>query len=271
VIQVYRIPVPKERLRAMPKNERVLLLLLGYVSNQLSMLQKLLTFATNITPAEELEQHASGAQTQMLVRLTVGALNEAWELVRTRFIETTMAKDYLSRLDEAGREAFTSLKRQFGGSNLLSQIRKNYAFHYPSSDDVDQALDAICDNDELSRLLNLYFSRHGFNSLFLISDLVFMQGIAHKLGEYDLHEAQKKLMGEVSTASINLIEFARAFAAAAWRKHFGWEMLAKDMVTVADAPNVDNVWLPFFVEMEPAPANSVTAAAISQDDLGKAH
>jgi hypothetical protein len=68
MIQVYRIPVPKERLGAMPKNERVLLLLLGYVSNQLSMLQKLLTFATNRTPAKELEQHATGAQTQMLVR-----------------------------------------------------------------------------------------------------------------------------------------------------------------------------------------------------------
>jgi hypothetical protein len=264
VIKVYRIPVPKERLRAMPKKERVLLLLLGYVSNQLSMLQKLLTFATNITPAEEVEQHASGAQTQMLVRLTVGALNEAWELVRTRFIETTMAKDYLDRLDEAGREAFTSLKLQFGGSNLLNQIRKNYAFHYPSSDDVDQAFKSICNNDELGGLLTLYFSTHGFNSLFLISDLVFIQGIADKSGEPDLQEAQKKLLGEVSTASINLIEFARAFAAAAWLKHFGREMLAKDVVTVAEAPNVDDVWLPFFVEMQPTPANSVTAAGISE-------
>jgi hypothetical protein len=96
MVQVYRILVRKERLRAMSRDERVLLLLLGYVSNQLSMLQKLLTFATNRTPAKELEQHASGAQTQMLVRLTVGALNEAWELVRTRFIETTIAKDYLN-------------------------------------------------------------------------------------------------------------------------------------------------------------------------------
>src|ERR1700730_18492696 len=73
MIQVYRIPVPKERLRAMPKDERVLFLLLGYVANQLSMLQKLLTFATNRTPAEEVERHATGVQTQMLIRLTAGA------------------------------------------------------------------------------------------------------------------------------------------------------------------------------------------------------
>jgi len=98
MIQVYRIPVPKERLGAMAKNERVLLLLLGYVSNQLSI---------------------------MLVRPTVGALNEAWELVRTRFIETTMAKDYLNLLDASGQEAFAALKRRFGESNLLNKIRKN--------------------------------------------------------------------------------------------------------------------------------------------------
>ena len=54
MIQVYRIPVPKERLRKMPKDERVLFLLLGYAANQLSMLQKLLNFATNRTPEASL-------------------------------------------------------------------------------------------------------------------------------------------------------------------------------------------------------------------------
>ena len=51
---------------------------------------------------------------------------------------------------------------------------------------------------------------------------------------------------------LDLIEFAKAFVAAAWIKHFGAEMEAKDIVTVGDAPNVDDVWLPFFVEVPPA-------------------
>lgn len=139
MIQVYRIPVPKERLRAMPKDERVLLLLLRYAANQLSMLQNLLNFATNRTPEAEVEQHATGVQTQMLVRLMVGALNEAWELVSTRFIQKPLAKDYLGRLDLAGQQAFNALKHQFGGSNLLNAVRNNYAFHYPRSDEVGAA------------------------------------------------------------------------------------------------------------------------------------
>ena len=51
-IEVHRIPVPKDRLRALPKDERVLLLLLGYVSNQVLMLQKLLIYATRLDPKE---------------------------------------------------------------------------------------------------------------------------------------------------------------------------------------------------------------------------
>ena len=95
------------------------------------MLQKFLNFATNRMPDGEVEQHATGTQTQMLVRLMVGALNEAWELVSSRFIRNRLAKDYLVRLDPAGRTAFDELKRQFGGSNLLDGVRNNYAFHYP--------------------------------------------------------------------------------------------------------------------------------------------
>ena len=51
-----------------------------------------------LSPDAEIEQHATGAQTQMLLRLMVGALNEAWELVTTRFIQNPLAKDYLGSL-----------------------------------------------------------------------------------------------------------------------------------------------------------------------------
>ena len=233
----------------MPKDERVLLLLLGYAANQLSMLQKFLNFATNRTPDAEVEQHATGTQTQMLVRLMVGALNEAWELVSSRFIRNPLAKDYLGRLDPAGQQAFAALKRQFGGSNLLNAIRNNYAFHYPRSDEAEEAFEAAFKDREFDSYWNLYFSQHGFNSLFFLSELIFISGIGKKASGADLEETQRKLMAEVSTASANLIEFAKAFVAAAWLKHFGTEMVAKDIVTVSDAPNVDEVWLPFFVEI----------------------
>lgn len=255
MIEVYRIPVPKDRLRAMPKDERVLFLLLGYAANQLSMLQKLLTIATNRTPAAELEQHATGAQTQMLVRLMVGALNEAWALVTTRFLQTPVGKEYVDKLDGDGQQALDALKRQFGGSNILNTVRNNFAFHYPRSEDAEAAFDAACNDQGLDDFWNLYFSHHDFNSLFFLSDLIYVHGISQQARGADLEDAQRRLMAEVATASMNLIEFAKAYVAAAWLKHIGPEMAARDKITISDAPIIDELWLPFFVEVSSAPAS----------------
>jgi hypothetical protein len=200
-------------------------------------------------PDTELKQHATGTQTQMLVRLTAGALNEAWELVTTRFLKTPLARDYLAMLDAPGQEALNTLKRQFGGSNLLNTVRNNFAFHHPRNDDVEAAFEAASADRELDDHWSLYFSDHGFNSLFFLSDLIYAHGIGLQARGGDLEEAHRKLMDEMSTASINIIEFAKAFFAAAWRKNFGAEFLAKDVVTISDAPNLDELWLPFFVEV----------------------
>ena len=233
----------------MPKDERVLFLLLGYAANQLSMLQKLLNFATNRTPDAEVEQHATGD-----LNSDAGTL-DGWRPQRglgTRehpLHPKTPGEGISRQTGSAGQQAFDALKRQFGGSNLLNAVRNNYAFHYPKSDEAESAFEAAFNDRELDGYWNLYFSQHGFNSLFFLSDLIFVHGIGTKAGGTELAETQRKLMEQVSAASANLIEFAKAFVAAAWLKHFGAEMVAKDIVTVSDAPNVDEVWLPFFVEV----------------------
>jgi hypothetical protein len=80
MIQVMRIPMVKTKLAALWKDERVLLFLLGYVSNQTMMLEKLILFSGNRDPKEVLDAHATGIQQQMLLRLMIGALNEAWRV-----------------------------------------------------------------------------------------------------------------------------------------------------------------------------------------------
>jgi hypothetical protein len=59
VIEVLRIPLPKDRLRAMPKEERALFFLLGYAANQITLFSKLVTFSVNKTPSDSVEQQIS--------------------------------------------------------------------------------------------------------------------------------------------------------------------------------------------------------------------
>jgi hypothetical protein len=113
MIRVVQIPLPKDRLRAVSKEERSLFLLLGYAANQITMFQKLLIFSSNRTPSEAVEQRISGAQTQMLVRFLIGALHEAWLLIQKRFLGVPLGREYQDRLNQTGREALDGSEEIF--------------------------------------------------------------------------------------------------------------------------------------------------------------
>jgi hypothetical protein len=249
VIDVFRIPIPCDRLKTLPQDERELLLLLGYVSNQVLMLQKLLVYSTKLNPKSEVEQFATGVQPQMLVRIAISAAFEAWRLIESRFLSRPLARDYRDRLDKAGLQALEDLKKQFGKSALLPAVRNNFGFHYPESADVEAAFQAAAKDGDFVDMWKVYFSQHGFNSLFLFSDAIFAHGIAAQVGETDLVELQKRLMGELNSASTNVVQFAQAFFAAVWVKNFGEVIDAQDVVKIEGAPSLDEVALPFFVEI----------------------
>jgi hypothetical protein len=256
-IQVYRIPVPKDRLRSMPKAERAFLLLLGYAANQLWMLQKLLVFSSNKTPPNNAEQYLSAAQTQMLLRYIVGILNETWLLIERLFISRPLGNDYQSLLDADGQQALANLKRQFGASNLLNKIRNDFAFHYPKEAEVEEAFKTAFEDSDLDDHWNIYLSEHGFNSFFFLSDLIMIHGIRKGTGSSNLIDAQKKVLKEAVSAVHNVFEFSKAFTAAVWIKNFGAEMLAKDVINVNDAPKIGHVWIPFFVDMDPSSVSNL--------------
>lgn len=252
-LKVLRIPVAKERLKSLSRDERVLFLLLGYVSNQIAMLQKLVVFSLNTRSDTEPERHASGAQSAMLVRMLVGAVNEAWLLVERRFISNPIGKVYLPALDAGGQNALTTLKRQFGDSNLLATIRNNFAFHHPKSDEVEDAFRTAADDPGLDEAWCFYFSQHGYNTMFLLSDLIIVQGIFRAAGIQDFAEGQQRLIKELTDAANNLLEFAKSFTKAVWLKHVGDEIICDKVFDVANAPIVDDVTLPFFVTLPEAP------------------
>ncbi len=56
-------------------------------------------------------------------------------------------------------------------------------------------------------------------------------------------------MGEVVSAANNINEFAKAFTKAVWLRHFGNEMIADKVFEIHGAPMVDQVNIPFFVEI----------------------
>jgi hypothetical protein len=184
MIEVYKIPLLKEKLRAMPDGERALLILLGYAANQLNFFSKLVIFSTNQDGHGEPEQTLSAAQTQMALRVVIGVLNEAWRLIHSRFMGAPYAKEYTPLLDQAGAEAFTRLKQEMDASDgLFAKLRGSWIFHHPDTPDLTTAFEDAATNPEWQQFAYWFFSHSNYNSFYLASELVTLHGILKIVGE----------------------------------------------------------------------------------------
>jgi hypothetical protein len=248
MIDVMKMSFSKEDLLKMTKEERGLVFLLGYASNQVNVLWKLIIMATNRNPTDPIDSKVSAAQTQILVRLMIGLLWEAWRLVEARLLSSPIGREYVPLLDIPAGEALDRLKKRFGNANIISTIRTNYAFHHPETDDFEAAFQqAALDNSDDADW-NVYMSRTLLNCFFFGSDFVVSHGIAKALGETDVLEAHKQLLPELGPLSNDLSELTFGVFAAALRKHVGEELTLTVVAKLADAPNIDDVRIPFYIE-----------------------
>jgi hypothetical protein len=248
-LDILRLGVTKDLLRSMAKEERSLFLALGHASNQVSALWKLVIILTNGEAEDPVKQRLEGAQTQVFVRLTIGAMWEAWRLVEDRFLKRLLGREYIPLLDGPAAEALDRLKKRFGKGNGLSTIRNNFAFHHPSIDDIDAAFEKAAgeaDHDQADWAV--YFNKALLNTFYFVSDYVFVHGMAEALREPDVNEAHRKLLGEMAPVANDLSEFTFGFAAAIFKRHFGAELTMTVVAKIADAPDIDDVRYPFFIE-----------------------
>ncbi len=256
MIDVYKIRVSKDRLQAMPADERSLFIVLGYAANQLNLFSKLTLFSLNNTTEKEPESFLSGAQSQMLLRMAIGILHESWtKIITKRLLQTPLGKDYIGRLDQGGGAVLDALKKLFGGSNILTSIRNNYAFHHPYDADVNAAFERAAADANWDGEWNWFFSHSNFNSFYFVSDIIMMNGIMKEIGETDILAAQERLMTEVRTAMNETTTLIMALTAAIWRKHFGDELEAEVCAKITGAPSVFEFALPFFVEVPDGPVS----------------
>jgi len=203
MIEIFRVPISKAQLRAIPADERNLLLLASHAVNQLSVLRKILIFSLNYESDSEIENTLSAGQSQTVLRVLFGALAEAWELVKRPINQKLIGKDYIDLIGSDGVAAYEKLKKHFGESNLLHRIRNTLAYHYPHAKELDAAFEAVPEDQDWA----WYPSNTINNSFYLASDMVIAVGIMRETGEADLFTAFKNVMGVVVPVSNDMIDF----------------------------------------------------------------
>lgn len=238
---IHRLRLNNEALAAIAIHERNFFLEAAHVVNELNLLQKLSVWSMRRSEHPQIEM-AQACQTLMLLRLLVGKLNEANELVRTAYNGTLLSREYHSRLGTEAREAAGEINRYFGRKNLIHRVRNDVAFHY-SAEAMDGALQQASPDEELE----VFAADRLPNTLYVFSEVLVTHSMLGAAGLAGF----KRFMEEVIQVSRWFLRFLDGFVEAFLARH-GRELFDDQGGEDFEIPlteSFENFILPWFTEV----------------------
>ncbi len=184
----------------------------------------------------------------------IGILWEAWRAVETHFLSSKLGKEkeYEPLLDTEARTALGNLKDYFGKKNEIALLRNRFSFHHPDISEMEAGFQNAANSKDVSdEEWAIYVSLGLMNCFFFMSDMVIAHSMAEALGFKDVNEAHRVLLPKLAPVANQLSEFMFGFSAAVIRKYAGDEMDLTVVAKFEEAPRIDDVKLPFFMELQP--------------------
>ena len=249
-MKIHRFLVPKEKFLKLPVSERLFLVFAGHITNELTVLNRLVLFANQTKAKTKLEQEARVTQILVIQRLLTGKLFEAWECLRKIYFATVLPKVYEKRIDPRGIESLEILKKHFGKKSTLFLIRNKFSFHY-SVDEVETWLKKYSRKEPLQFNVGESYG----NSVFTFAEEIIMNTALDMINE----KSSKKAFGKVLDESLLVNKHFREFLSYAMvpivTKYFGKNLkaLKARKITVKGSPKFENVSIPCFIEIPPRP------------------
>lgn len=238
-MKLLKVEMPKSILDKIPENEVVFFVQCGNMLNDISMLQKLSILTMNNDKPTDIERTAQILQTMGLLRLQAGKLKEGWILLGKHFSGAKVSKQYVPLLNEKEQESLESLKAYFGRTNIIHQIRTEFAFHYPSKDTIVKALKAVPD----SEVLEVFLSEHFGNCVFSMSNVLITSSILRLTKCSDGQKAMGKWVKEIVEVSRLFGDFLGGCLRVFARRHPDFKSLE---VEIPEPPDINEITLPYF-------------------------
>lgn len=252
-MKIRRVELPPEAFQALSENDRGLLVLLGHILNDVSVLNKLLACTARIEAGPSWVVHTGSCQAFLFAKLLIGKLSEAWTAIQNGYFRTSSSRTYADLLPPPAAESLTELKSYFSRTNLIARVRNTFAFHY-SFEHAKQPLPADVVSDELV----LYLHQHTGNSLYQFSEYAMNRALLKVIDPTDPAAAMQRMLSELSTVVNWLNEFTQGLMIAILGRNVGLENLHKYStdIDVPDAPFHTQVTIPFFIEFPPRDPSS---------------
>jgi hypothetical protein len=250
---IHRIPVVKAKLDVIPESERVLFVFLGHFLDEISILNKLLLIA-NVQSEADLIRKAHTTQSLLIARMFIGKLVEGWGMLQQNFFGTALSKQYEPKLHAPGDTALANLKCYFGPSNLLRDIRNNFAFHY-SADQVIQHLASL----EASYTSEIYLAKDYANSLHWACGEIVSYAMLNTVGVADPQQALNEIVDDLTKVSDWFFDFCGVCISIIIRQYFGKDFreLNAEEIDIGEPVSLETITLPYFTRRAARKAKDV--------------
>jgi len=244
MVQLHQITLSRAQLEAIPEAERRLLVLVAHASNELNVLSRLFHFSAGADPVNQILRQAETAQALILGRLLTGKIYECWRLLQAAFFGAAISRAYVPKMDGEALGALDSLKRYFGGDNVVEMVRNKYAFHY-SLDQIDAGYAALEDGDPLE----VYLAKANANTFFAFADTIAGRAMLEGINAQD-HEAGFGTLIEDTANTVDSLNIViGSIMATCFKTHLGDLYAGATFVEVEGVPESQEVRIPFFVEI----------------------
>tara|TARA_R110000868_G_scaffold157381_1_gene384586 strand:- start:717 stop:1463 length:747 start_codon:yes stop_codon:yes gene_type:complete len=240
--KIYEIDVTDALYVSMTGSERTTVLLLAHATNELNVLQRLI-MQMDTGPISK-HQAINDAETGMLftiVRLLIGKIFETWNLLSTRVLQNEeISKKYLPLLNQVETNALQELKKEFGKRNLLSKLRNNFSFHFPSNAEIDNSLNSLERNSKLS----FFVSETQGNCFYAGAELVILEGMKNQYLPHHFSE----IAHDTITTSRNLGDVLGGLIGQILQSHIDIKAKHSELFPVADTSNINEAKISYFFD-----------------------
>lgn len=249
-MELNRIRFTIDDIRAIPDEERSLLIAMAFALNEIAVLNKLVAIGSHFSTGPQHVVQAELAQVLILARTLFGKLSEFWVLVQKGYLKSALSEKYSKILPESALDALASLKQRFGKRSLTNTIRNTMAFHFSLEHASVEVPDAL-PGEELS----IYLHPTVGNSLYQFAELLMNVSLYEKIAPSNPEKASAAVFDELMEVVGDVTEFGQWLIVEILSQNLGDARLQEvmDVVEVPEPPRYESLSLPFFVRMPGQP------------------
>lgn len=246
-MNITKLTLTKKHIDLLPEKERIFFIQLAHLSNEITLLTKLLILSNNKSETEVINK-AYAMQSSLIARMSIGKLHESWRLLEKYFFASKLCKVYEPKLAEDGFQALQKLKKYFGKNNLISDIRNNFSFHYPSFDEIKKQLKAIPDDTEFQ----LFLGNDYVNNNYYMAEEIITNLMLNYVKKTTLQEAMFDIFDVLSQVSGWFIVFGQYCMFAFLDEFMGdvEDKLKMQILKVESQGDIDEIKIPYFVDVK---------------------